>query len=70
MTRKTNICIDGTDEHKNLELLHRHHTVYQGGTPKENLYKLWRDTYLGYYKCKDCGKTSEVDSYGFNWTWE
>jgi len=66
MTRKTNTCIDGTDEHKNLELLHRHHCVWANG----HLGKLWRDTYLGYYKCKDCGKTSEVDSYGFNWTWE
>ena len=66
MTRRKTTCNDGTDEHKNLELLYRHHTKWHNG----HLSKLWRDEYLGYYKCKDCGKEHEIDSYGFNWTWD
>ena len=58
---------DSDCDHKELELLHKDHTVFGYGTKDEHYYKVWRSGYLGYYKCRDCGQTSEVDSWGFRY---
>ena len=53
-------------EHKDLEMLHKNHTLGVNG----KLYKIWRAGYFGYYKCKDCGETHELDSWGFRYSYE
>ena len=52
--------------HKRLELIAKHHCIGEDGKH----YKVWRDVFIGFYKCSSCNATGELDSWDMKYNWE
>ena len=57
-------------KHESLKLIAKHHYIADRGTPEEKFYKIWRDHFIGFYECRDCKSTGEIDSWGLKYDWE